>query len=504
MRRRPADGQHRPLPVARAVLVAVLSACPLAGAWAQAGTARTTVTPYASAQLTLTDNYDLNAASKAADAVTRLSAGVSMRSTAGRVQGQLDYTLSALLYARHGDSNTHQHQLAANGEIEWYERQGYLTAAASIQQVARSAFGAPVRPGGLPGTNTTELRSLSLVPRWQGLLPGGLQVQARLNGRLDSAQDSLTGDVTTVGAGVRVAPFRPTPLSWAVDLVDNRTSYELASPVRSTRAYGSLIWAVTDLDLVLNGRAGVERSNLITQAQRTDDTWGAGLEWRPSPRTRVLADTERRSFGTSHQLLVEYRTPRTVWRLSDTRNVNTSGSEQNVGSLDLLRTRLFEAYAAIEPDFFRRMLLIDELLRTGSFLRGTVTVDDRQELAFSWSGPRLVVGMSLTHGVSRRANLLLTGRDDLDLSSRVTLDSATLQVSHKLTPHSYAGLALTGQAGRGDAASQRTRQHGVTLTWGGQFMPEDSWSLSLRRMWYETNLVPYSETALVATYGIRF
>lgn len=504
MRRQPAERRRRPVPVVRAAFAAIALVWPMAAAWAQAGTARTSITPYASAQLTLTDNYELNSGSKSADAITRLTAGVAMRSTAGRVQGQLDYSLSALLYAQHGDRSTHQHQLSANGEIEWYERQGYLTAAASISQVARSAFDAPVRPGGLPGSNTTQMRSISLSPRWQGLLPGGLQIRASLNGRLDDAEDSLTGDVTTLGASVRVSPFRPGPLSWAADVVHSKTSYELTTSVRSSRAYGTLIWNVTDLDLLLNARAGVERSNLATQALRDDATWGAGLEWRPSPRTRVAADLEERGFGRSHLALVEYRTPRTTWRLSTSRNINTGGGELGNRNADLLRTQLFEVYAAIEPDFFRRMLLVDEVLRTGSFLRGAVTIDDRQEASVSWRGPRLVASLNLSHAVSRRANLLLTGRDDLDLSDRIRLDAVTVNLSHKLTPQSYVALLLTGQTGRGDLTAQRTRQHGMSLTWGGQFSSDDSWSLSLRRMWYETNLVPYSETALTATYGIRF
>lgn len=502
------------MPFARVALAAAALAWPAVSAWAQAGTARTTVSPYASAQLTLTDNYELNAGTQAADAITRLTAGVAMRSTAGRVQGQLDYSLSALLYAQHGGRNTHQHQLSAIGEIEWYERQGYLTAAASIQQVARSAFDAPVRADGLPGRNTAEARSLRIAPRWQGLLPGGLQVRLLADGTLYSTQGSDSGDVRNGTLSARVSPFRPAPLTWAVDLLHQSNDYQLTRSTRSSRATGALFWTLTDLDLLLTAQAGSERSNFTTLQARQDTTWGLGVQWQPSPRTRVRAEIDERAFGQTHQVSAEYRTPRSVWQLSDSRGISTGGTGLGIGQRGRAFDILFAEFASVEPDFARRAALVDaELARAGlnansllttTFLRSSVTIDDRQEASFGWRGPRLSILFNASRSVARRLDLGLVGRDDLDLSSRVRQNAISLALIHKLTPDMTASLTLTGQSGRGDLATLQSRARSVVAQLNGRLRADDSWSLTLRHSGYETGLVPYSETALAATYGIRF
>lgn len=472
------------------------------------------IAPYASAQLTLTDNFELGATQKSADSVLRLTAGAKAQARSGRVQGTLDYSLSALAYARHSDRNGIQHQLAADVDVEWYERQGFLRAGATVQQVARSAFDAPVRSDNLPGLNSTDLRSVRLAPRWQGLLPGGLQIRAQAEASVADAADSRVGDTQSTSLSVRVAPFRPAPLSWAIDLVHLDSDFDLARRSRSTRVFGSLIWTLTDLDLQFNARAGAERSNIVTLQARDDSIWGMGLQWQPSPRTRVSADLDERGFGRSHRLSGEYRTPRTVWQLGSSRGVQTGGSTLEIGQRGRAFDILFASFASIEPDFAKRVGLVDaELARLGlrptdllftTFLRSALTIDDRNDFSVGWRAPRITVLFNHSRGLSRRADTLVGRQDDLGRSSKVRQMTNTLALSYRLTPESYANLTATTQSGVGDLATQRSRQNGLSLQWGGRFTPDDSWSIALRTNRYSSAVAPYSENAIVATYGRQF
>ena len=120
-----------------------------------------------------------------------------------------------------------------------------------------------------------------------------------------------------------------------------------ARSITSDRAYGTAIMDIESLDLQLRGSGGVESSNYASASREKHTTWGAGLVWEPSPRTRVDAMLERRAYGTSHQLSAQYRTPRTAWSLTSSRSLDQSNGAQT-GSLgtayNLFAAQLSSAY----------------------------------------------------------------------------------------------------------------------------------------------------------------
>lgn len=478
------------------------------------------LSPYASAELTLTDNYNASGAGGAADAVTRLTAGVVARGRTGRIVGFLDYNLTAALYANHGSNSKFENQLTANLEAEWYERQGFLTAGASISQVARSAFGAQPTEGGLRSANSTESRSVRIAPRWQGQVAGLASVNLQAAVSATNANNSTAGDGHSTVLSGRLAALNPARITWALDGARETSDYSLTRSTLSTRGYGSVFATLSDLDLRLNARLGRERSNYSSITPTEMTTWGMGLEWRPSPRTKLSAQLEERSFGTTHSVTFEYRTPRTVWQLSESRGISTGATTLGIGQRGLAFDLFFAQFASIEPDFGRRADLVDAYLKTSglapnsivatTFLRSATTIDDRQELSVAWRGPRFTAAMNVARSVAERLDRALTGQDDLDQASRIRQTSWTLALSHRLTSDMTAGLSLTAQRSAGDVLAgsllpaQRSSQQGLVLRLGGQFSAQDSWGLAFRHTRFDNNQQPYSANALVATYGVRF
>jgi uncharacterized protein (PEP-CTERM system associated) len=208
-----------------------------------------------------------------------------------------------------------------------------------------------------------------------------------------------------------------------------------------------------------------------------------------------------------------YRTPRTVWMVSDSRNVNTNASSQGIGEQTRDFSLLFAQFASLEPDFDKRADLVRAYLRgdpqtqgllSSSFFRTAATIDDRLEFSALWRGLRSTAAVSYALASSRRADLATVGLDDLDLTGRVRQRILSLVLSHRLTPDMTAGLTASVQNASGSSSSQSSSQQGLAVQLGGQLGPKDSWTLAARHTRYEISQVPYSESALVATYGLRF
>ena len=158
---------------------------PVIGALALSSPARSqtsgfTIFPNVSVTQTWTDNYALASANPAIDNVTRLSAGVDLRIPTGPVQGHLDYSLSSLVYAHHSNNNELQNSLNARFNAAWLEGRAGLGIDASISRGAVSAFGVQPGANGLTQENSVELRTLALIPQFQGPIGNTLRYSAKL------------------------------------------------------------------------------------------------------------------------------------------------------------------------------------------------------------------------------------------------------------------------------------------------------------------------------------
>ncbi len=461
---------------------------------------------------TLTDNVGLSP-DKHADAVTRIDAGVGLRSSSGLVRGFLDYTLSELVYARDSRRNGHQNRLNAQLEAEWFERRGFVTVAAAVAQQAVSAFAPQPGTDSLGGNNATEVRNLRVAPRWIGRF--GDDVAYSVNGdyNVSQSKDAVVGDAQTSGLTFHLGNARATRLGWSIDAIHQRSTYKASRSTESDRLVGGIDQSVPQLDLQWRANVGQERSNIDSATSQSTLTWLLGATWTPSPRTRVSGNVERRSFGNAHALSAEYRTPLTVWTLSESRSLSTNGNQLGVGSLGTAFDLVYALFAS-EPDPAKRLDLTNAFLRdnnidpnarsTPGFLSSAATIQDALTLSAVARGVRSAATLTFTRGTSRRADTTVVAADDLALSDRIRTSSLGLNLSHRLTPLATVNLTGTWLQTSGSQSLQSNRQRAVFAQYGSSLARNANWSLALRRTLYETSRVPYSESAVVATIGLRF
>jgi len=472
------------------------------------------IQPHVSVTQTFSSNYRLTAVDPAYEAITQLSAGVSLHGQSGLLRGYLDYALSGLIHAHHGDRNTHQNALNTALTANLAEGRAQLDLGASISQSAVSAFGA--QPSNdLAGTdNTTEVRSLRLGPSFRGPLGPGLRYTAALTYAVTSSSRSTLGDSSTGNLAVHIEPSNAGRLGWSVDGSHLESGFKAGRTTQDDRLFGSLRWRLDDLDLQLAANAGTESTNLASPQRESRSTWGLSGAWSPSPVTRVSGEWDKRFFGNSHAFSVEHRTPLTVWRLTDSRSLNTGGNSANAGARGTVFDLFFTQFASIEPDPIKRADLVNAFLRSNgidpnlglgpSYLRSSVTVQDRQELSVALRGVRSTATLVWARSSSRRVQTALNLGDDLDNGGRVNLRQMSLNLSHRLTPLSTLSLVLNRQQGAGNLVTQRNLQRAANVLYATKLTVDTSLSMGLRRTLYENSAGHYNESALFATYGLRF
>lgn len=463
----------------------------------------------------VTNNVNLSPTDARAEAITQATAGIALGSRSGALRGFLNYGLTGQVYARDSSRNqlSSQNTLNANADIEVVDGQGFVSVQAAVSQSALSSFGAQSSYNGLSNANTAEVRTLQVGPRWLGRL--GSAVRYTVNGSygLTSTKGSNVGDATSSALNLQLSNAAATLVGWSVNASREVSAFKGGRTTSSNRVFGTLSTTIDDLDLRLGVNAGRETSDLTSLQSISAATWGLSADWLPSPRTQVNARYDERIFGKTYSLSAVHRTPLTVWQITDSRSLSTSGNALQPGSRGAVFDLYFTQFASIEPDPVRRVDLVNAFLRStgldpsaglaSSFLSSAASIQDLLSLSAAYRMPRGSITLIASRSSSRRADTLSAAVDDLSRAARVNQRSLTLNLSHRLTPELSANLSLSGLKGEGSSAVQGNSQRAGSLNISGRLTPKSSWSLGLRRTLYETSLVPYNESAVTASYSLQ-
>ena len=300
------------------------------GVAAQAPGRALTVTPSLSVTQTVTDDYREQASNLPAgkEAITALSAGVRVAARGARLQGNVDYTLTGVMYAQDSPANDLQNSLRASLQSELIERHLFVSMQASIAQQPISALEVQTPDGVLRTRNRTEVSSVTVKPTLQGRLGAAVDVQGGLTVTgTDTGGGEGTADSANVGASLRLSSPLGPRLGWSMDSSRQYSQFRGGRRTVDDRVVLGLT-LTPDVDWQLRARAGYEANNFrVAQGLDSFATYGAGLAWTPSPRTRLSLDGDKRSFGHSHTVTAQHRSRRTLWRYTDSLDVSRSGNE---------------------------------------------------------------------------------------------------------------------------------------------------------------------------------
>lgn len=482
---------------------------------AQVGTGFTLM-PSVALTETVTNNVDLSTTDPRSDAITQVNVGVALGSRSGQLRGFLNYGLTGNFYARDSGRNSvsSQNELNANFDTEVVDGRVFVGVSASIGQTATSAFGAQPGLSGLPSTNTTEFRTLSLKPRITGPLGPAVKYTGGLTYTISNASGTSAGDASSTSAFVRLGPLTPGVVGWAVDFTATQSDYVAGRDSVDNRLIGTLNRKFESLDLLVNVSAGAEATDLASFDMQQYWNYGIGATWTPSPRTKLVAQFDERFFGRAHVFRFEHRTALTTWTISDTRSLNSSGNGISTTGRGATFDLYYAQFAAIEPDPAKRTDLVNSYLKanglsasggsSAGFLRSGETVVRGQNVSVAYRGQRGAAVLVLSRSVNVPIEDGTLPSDDFINTSSIVSDNASLNLSHRLTPTSSANLSFSYQQSHGDQPEQYSSQREIRLQVVAGLTARSNVTGGARRALYKTYQTPYNESAVFATYGHRF
>jgi uncharacterized protein (PEP-CTERM system associated) len=258
---------------------------------------------------------------------------------------------------------------------------------------------------------------------------------------------------------------------------------------------------------------GHESNNFVSLDKKGHNISGLGVDWRPSERTTASASIERRFFGNSHSVVLEHRSPRSVWSFRDTRGVTTGFAQPTLGSRGTAFDLLLAHFASLQPDPALRAHLVDNFLQangipptavlfTGS-LTSAVTLERRQELSFAMLGIRDTLMLAASQSEARRLDTVVAVSDDFANANNVRQRGLQLDWAHRLTSRSALNVlaSLVKTTGTANVASTNLRT--FALNWTSQVGARTNLSLGGRHISSSSSISPYTESALTATLSFR-
>jgi len=472
------------------------------------------IVPTLSANTTLTDNVNLSATDKRSDLIVGVSPGIQIGGQTGRIRGYLDYVLTANFYARNEESSSFNNSLNASVNAEAVQNWLFIDANASISQQFISPFGTQSINPSLNNSNSTQVTTVNVAPYVNGQIAGQVNYVGRAFYTFTDSGTSQASDSTTWGALLGFdATTRWSRLSWGLDFTYREARFSNQRSEFDQLNVLSLNYAVTP-ELRVSLRGNTETSNLTTIDNQTTSGWGAGLRWTPSARTNLVLDYDQRVFGNSHLYSFDYRTPRTVWSISNRQGLSTgqyNGGRGNSGSpFDLL----FAQFAAIEPDPVARAQLVNDFLRANGidpnsslntgYLPNQVVLERRRDASVAWMGQRSTMIFNVYQTQSESLQPALLNPDEpLAGGNVITWLGGGATWSHRLTPSATLAVSGTGQRTSESVGRQETTLWVATAMWTSQVARRTSVSVSARHQ-VQSGSASYNESALLATLNMTF
>ena len=480
-------------------------------AWAQEAGRSMAITPTFSASETYTETRSSVTRPNGGEFITRISPGLSITSRSGRVKGSLNYSLNALHRSEQIDASERQHALSAAFTAEAVENWAFVDTRATISQQSLSAFGQQSAPDSTQAnTNRAEVGTASFSPYLRGALGGAVNYEVRLNASINEVRGQSASDSNTTGGSVSLSSASTgSRLGWAVTANQQTTDYKAGRNTSSERANLSLSYRPDhDLQLSLNG--GQESNDVGAVDQRRYDNWGYGALWKPTERTSVRFQSDRRYFGRSHALSFEHRMQRSSWSYTDTRDSTSGGDANGVGSPITLYEQLFAQLASAQPDPILREQLVLDTLRAlgrdpgeivrGGLLNGGVSLQRRRDLSFAWLGQRTTFNLQAFASTTRLLDNPNGNPDD----GGTQLSGFTSTISYKLTPRSTLNLNGSKQITKANLINGGNVLKSASIGLSTQASRLIGASFLARYSVFNNDTAPYRETSVTATLNMQF
>jgi uncharacterized protein (PEP-CTERM system associated) len=430
-----------------------------------------------------------------------------------------EYVPTLYLYGQEKASNDLQNNLRSLLSVEAVDDFFFIDASANSYLSYVSPFLPRPESGASVTENRTQQVTLSLSPYIRHQTKRGWRYLLRNDNYWNGySQAGLSSSITNRFFADVESPA--TRLNYAFDYTYLRSD-DQSQPVtyyQQVARFRPIFRATRTLKL--SGRLGYESNDYETQYSGM--VYGAGIDWTPNPRTKLEGFLEHRFFGPSYGLNFNYRTRRTSWTLSGTRNTYTSVDQPLVLRPGTTTEVLDNAFRSRIPDpvqrqeavqqFAERAGLPPTLTQPFSFYTNQIYLAEQVSGSVALLGRRNTIELTVfwqQNEAITASGTILPGA--LVGSNQFRQRGVTLNVSHQLSALS----AVTVSANRLYALSvnpsvtfvgsdPESTQDTIRLGWTHRLSPQTDGSLWLRWVNFDSVTSPYREHAVLAAIAHSF
>lgn len=476
------------------------------------------VVPKIAVNETLTNNVGLTSQNARSDLVTDIAPGISIDGKGARASLRLDYTLTQHLYARDSSFNNRQNSLVAVGALEAIEDWLFVDATGTISQQYISPLGAVSPSTANVNTNQTETAYYSLSPYIRGRLFSTMDYLLRYRGATTNSDGSAgaASDQTTREWTGRIAgSTRWDFLRWSVDASDLHTDYQSGRDTQSKRYGVTLAYRWTP-QVQFSATAGRESSDYVTLQKEWHTTSGYGVEWTPTPRTRLAASKNKRFFGNGYDVAFSHRMARALLTYGAGRDVSFQPpGVTNTGqgsNYDALYAIVAASNPGMAPDAIK--VLVTQALQArglpadgtvvNGYLNSSPTVQTRQGASLALLGIRNTVTVTWTDSKHRALAAGSAAPNVASLSNETHQRGFGLGWGHQLTGLSSLSMQLSQQRSSTVAAgSPETKTESAHLVFTTRLGAKTGATLGVRRV-ISSGIAGYTESALTGALTHSF
>lgn len=460
-------------------------------------------------------NISERATGNGTEYLVRASPSLTMAHRGGRVQGTLIY--NGALSTRRGiddrEDSEYLNNLSANYLFEVIDGIGFVDARASITQQTIAAVGTPA--GFLESSaNRTEVRSVALSPYVRGPLSTVAEYEVRAaatvtRGGRDTASDS---DIYQ-GLFTLRSPNRGALFGWGLSGSRQRVKFLVSAAPTITDRVNAEVSFQPDIDWRFAVNGGVERTDVVGALRQEYENYGASVQWTPSPRTSVAVQGEERYFGRAYRATIAHRLARSTFRFTTSQDVNIGSGALAQGQAITLYELYFSQFASAIPDPVQRdqfvLALIaatgrsrDEVVSGGLFGNSGIALERRNDLIWTWAGPRLTMNAS-AYGVNTE-RVDTGGVNPASRNDNVRQRGYAAGLGWRLTPLTNANVSGSRIMSKDTVTFVRSDLKSLSVGLTSQLGPRTTGVLSTRYSVLNGATESYRETALTGSISLRF
>lgn len=481
----------------------------------QAASRAWTITPRIGLTETLSDNINLSSTNTQTGFISQLSPGIRIDARTARLKMFLDYSLNGLRYSTGNSSSQAQNVLNAFGTLEAIDNWLFLDFSGNISQQIINPFGVQTPSNIYDNSNLTQTSTYRLSPYIKGQLGGSADYFLRYNVSATNYQNSSLSNVTlSQWIGQIRGNTRFQNLNWTIDGSQQNTDYSLGRDYDDGRLRGVLTYKLFP-EFSLSGSGGWETNNYQSINNEGQSTYGYGINWTPTERTRVSGFQEHRFFGNGYNVLLSHRFPLSSIRYTAIRDVSLIPNQFTTSGMGTVYDMYFDQFSNLIPDPVARSAYVTNLLNQLGVAPNAQAVSD-----YAAQRPRVQTSQQLTYVLygARNSLTLIAARNENEAltvfgqntniagqASRVTQQGFTVSFAHRLTPLTalnLLGSRMESQSGLTNVlnTTMTTYQVGVSTRFGAK----TAGSLNIRRSEFDSDTSPYTENALVGSITMFF